>query len=131
LSRFPELRRIRDEPVTREEMEETRSYMLGVFPYTVQGMGDVARRLADIAVYGLPDDYYERYLRTIASLSRTDLQEAARRHLDPDRLALVAVGPADPLRRQLEGLGEIVVRSADDLAATGAGLPGPPAAHVG
>ena len=126
-----ELRRIRDEPVTREEMEETRSYMLGVFPYTVQGMGDVARRLADIAVYGLPDDYYERYLRTIASLSRTDLQEAARRHLDPDRLALVAVGPADPLRRQLEGLGEIVVRSADDLAATGAGLPGPPAAHVG
>jgi len=36
-----ELRRIRDEPVTREEMEETRSYMLGVFPYTVQSMGDL------------------------------------------------------------------------------------------
>jgi zinc protease len=126
-----ELRRIRDEPVTREEMEETRSYMLGVFPYTVQGIGDVARRLADIAVYGLPDDYYERYLRTIASLSRADLQEAARRHLDPDRLALVAVGPADPLCRQLEGLGEVVVRSADDLAGAAAGLPGPPAAQVG
>lgn len=111
-----ELRRIRDEPVTREEMEETRSYMLGVFPYTVQGMSDVARRLADIAVYGLPDDYYERYLRTIAALSRADLQEAARRHLDPARLAIVAVGPADPLRRQLDGLGEVAVRSADDLA---------------
>jgi predicted Zn-dependent peptidase len=126
-----ELRRIRDEPVTREEMEETRSYMLGVFPYTVQGMSDVARRLADIAVYGLPDDYYERYLRTIASLSRADLQEAARRHLDPDRLAIVAVGPADPLRRQLEGLGEVAVRSGDDLAGTAAGLPGPPASKVG
>lgn len=126
-----ELRRIRDEPVTREEMEETRSYMLGVFPYTVQGMSDVSRRLADLAVYGLPDDYYERYLRTIASLSRADLQEAARRHLDPDRLAIVAVGPADPLRRQLEGLGEVVVRSVDDLAGTAAGLPGPPAGQVG
>jgi zinc protease len=113
-----ELRRIRDEPVTREEMEETRSYMLGVFPYTVQGISDVARRLADIAVYGLPGDYYERYLRTIASLSRADLQQAARRHLDPDRLAIVAVGPADQLCRQLEGLGEVVVRSADDLAGT-------------
>jgi zinc protease len=108
-----ELRRIRDEPVTREEMEETRSYMLGVFPYTVQSMGDLARRLADIAVYGLPDDYYDRYLRAIASLRRADVQEAARRHLDPDRLAIVAVGPADQLRGQLEGLGETVVRSAD------------------
>jgi len=120
-----ELRRIRDEPVTREEMEETRSYMLGVFPYTVQGMGDLARRLADIAVYGLPDDYYERYLHTIASLSRAAVQEAARRHLDPDRLAIVAVGPADRLRGQLEGLGEVVVRSADDLAGTTAGVAGP------
>jgi len=115
-----ELRRIRDEPVTRDEMEETRSYMLGVFPYTVQSMGDLARRLADIAVYGLPDDYFDRYLRAIASLSRADVQEAARRHLDPDRLAIVAVGPADRLRGQLEGLGEVTVRSADDPAtATG------------
>jgi zinc protease len=115
-----ELRRIRDEPVTSDEMEETRSYMLGVFPYTVQSMGDLARRLADIAVYGLPDDYFDRYLRAIASLSRADVQEAARRHLDPDRLAIVAVGPADPLRGQLEGLGEVAVRSTDDPAtATG------------
>jgi zinc protease len=113
-----ELRRIRDEPVTREEMEETRSYMLGVFPYTVQSMGDLARRLADLAVYGLPDDHYDRYLRAIASLSRADVQEAARRHLDPDRLAIVAVGPSDALRGQLEELGEVVVRFADDPALT-------------
>jgi zinc protease len=110
-----ELRRIRDEPVTREEMEETRSYMLGVFPYTVQSIGDVSRRLADLAVHGLPDDYYDRYLRAIASLSRADVQEAAQRHLNPDGLAVVAVGPADPLRGQLAALGEVTVRSAEEL----------------
>jgi zinc protease len=116
-----ELRRIRDEPVTREEMEETRSYMLGVFPYTVQSIGDLSRRLADLAVYGLPDDHYDSYLRAIASLSRADVQEAARRHIDPDRLAVVAVGPAEQLRGQLEPLGEVTVRSAHDLpAAAGA-----------
>jgi zinc protease len=112
-----ELRRIRDEPVTREEMEETRSYMLGVFPYTVQSIGDVSRRLADLAVYGLPDDHFDRYLRAIASLSRADVQEAARRHIDPDRLAVVAVGPAELLRGQLEPLGEVTLCSADDLTA--------------
>ena len=63
-----ELRRIQDEPVSEVEMEETRSYMLGVFPYTVQSIADLAKRLADLAVYGLPDDYYDRYLRALGSL---------------------------------------------------------------
>jgi zinc protease len=106
-----ELRRIQDEPVETAELEETRSYMLGVFPYTVQGLGDVTRRLADLAVYDLPDDHYDRYLRTIASTSRADLREAAQRHLHPDRLAIVAVGPAEVLRPQFEPLGEVVVSS--------------------
>jgi len=114
-----ELRRIRDEPVTGKEMEETRSYMLGVFPYTVQSIGDLSRRLADLAVYGLPDDHFDRYLRAIASLRRREVQEAARAHLDPDRLAVVAVGPAEQLRGQLGALGEVSVRSADRRPATG------------
>jgi zinc protease len=105
-----ELRRIQDEPVSPEEMEATRSYVLGVFPYTVQSIGKIARGLSDLAVYGLPDDYWDRYLRAVASLSRDDVQEAARRHLDPGRLAVVAVGPAEELRRQLEPLGEVEVR---------------------
>src|SRR5258708_27839192 len=88
--------------------------MLGASPYPVQGMGALARRPADIAAHGLPEDHYDRYLRAIASLSRTDVQEAARRHLDPDRLAIVAVGPADRPRGQLEGLAPVTVRSADD-----------------
>jgi zinc protease len=111
-----ELRRIQDEPISPGELEETRSYKLGVFPYTVQTIADLAKRLADLAVYGLPDDHFDNYLRALASLTRDDLQEAARRHLHPDHLAIVAVGPADPLRAQLEPLGEVVVRSADDLA---------------
>jgi zinc protease len=112
-----ELRRIREELVGEVEMEETRSYMLGVFPYTVQSVADLAKRLADLAVHGLPDDHYDRYLHAIASLTRDDVQQAAFRHLSPDRLAIVAVGPAEALRSQLEGLGEVVTRSSDELAA--------------
>jgi zinc protease len=109
-----ELRRIQDEPVGEDEMEETRSYMLGVFPYTVQSIGDLARRLADLALYQLPDDHFDRYLRGVASLTRADLQEAARRHLHPDRLAIVAVGPAALLRPQLEPLGELMPSTAGE-----------------
>jgi zinc protease len=111
-----ELRRIQDEPVSADEMEETRSYILGVFPYTVQTIADLARRLADLAIYGLPDDHYDRYLRTVATLSRADVQDAARRHLRPGQSAIVAVGPAELLRPQFADLGEVTVRAIDDPA---------------
>jgi zinc protease len=104
-----ELRRIQDEPVGEDEMDESRSYKLGVFPQTVQTIADLTRRLADLAVFGLPDDYFDRYLERVAACGRAELQEAARRHLHPERAAIVAVGPAAQLLPQLESLGEVEV----------------------
>lgn len=104
-----ELRRIREEPVEPHEMDETVSYMMGVYPYTLQTIGDVAKRLEVLAVYGLPDDYYDGYTDRLAAATREQLLEAARRHVDPERIAIVAVGPADEVVPQLEGLGEVTV----------------------
>lgn len=100
-----ELHRIRDEPVTAEELDDTRSYMIGVFPYTLQQLGDLSARLEILAVYGLPDDYYDHYPRELAAVDAERVQEVARRYLHPERLVIVAVGPAAELVPQLEGLG--------------------------
>jgi zinc protease len=105
-----ELRRIREEPVEPDELSETLSYMIGVYPYTLQTMGDVAKRLEILSVYGLPDDYYDTYVDRLAAVTREDLLAAAQQHLHPDHIAIVAVGPADVLVPQLEGLGEVTVR---------------------
>ena len=82
---------------------------LGVFPYSLQTVGDVSRRLETMVVFGLPDDYYTHYLERIAATTREEVQEVARRHLDPERLAIVAVGPAEILEPQFEGLGPVTV----------------------
>jgi zinc protease len=107
-----ELRRIREAPVEPGELDETRRYIVGVFPYTVQTIGDLAKRLETMTIYGLPDDYYTRYLEKVAGVTREEILEAARRHLDPERCAVVAVGPADVLEPQLAGLGPVTVWSA-------------------
>jgi zinc protease len=106
-----ELRRVREDLVEPEELSETRSYMVGVFPYTVQTIGDLAKRLETLTVYGLPDDYYNRYLERLDTVTREEILQVARRHLDPKRIAVVAVGPAGTLEKQLEGLGPIAVWS--------------------
>jgi len=104
-----ELRRIREDLVEPEEIDETRSYILGVFPYTFQTISDFAKRLETLAIYGLPSDYYDTYQERLTALSREELREAACRHLDPEHIAVVAVGPADTLVPQLEGLGPVTV----------------------
>lgn len=113
-----ELRRIREELVEPHELEETLSYMIGVYPYTVQTAGEVAKRLEILSVYGLPDDYYDTYVDRLAAVTREDLLKGAREHLHPDRIAVVAVGPADALVPQFEGIGELTVyRREPELAA--------------
>ncbi len=110
-----ELRRIREALVEPEELEETRSYLIGVFPYTVQTIGDLAKRLETLAVYDLPDDYFTYHLERVASLTREELLDVARRHLDPERVAVVAVGPAADLEPQLADLGPVSVGAEGDV----------------
>lgn len=110
---FAELERLREEPPTAEEMEDSREYLLGVFPTTVQRVTGRLARLEALVVHRLPDDYYDDYAERLLAITADDVRAAAERHLDPDRFVVVAVGPADELRPQLEGLGaEVQVHGA-------------------
>lgn len=106
-----EMRRMQQEKVTEEELRETQDYLVGAFPSTLQTVSTLAKRLETLAVFGLPDDYYETYPALLRDLTPDTVRAAARRYLDPDRLAVVAVGPAEELTRQLEPLGPVTVRT--------------------
>lgn len=102
-----EIRRLQDEPVTEEELADTQSYLLGIFPFTLQRIEGLADRLADLAVFDLPRDYFGSFLDQVAAVTPQDVQEMARRHLDPARLGIVAVGPRELLEGQVEPFGEL------------------------
>ena len=104
-----ELRRIRDERVGDDELAETRSYIEGVFPYTLQGLDGLASRIHSLKLHDLPDDYYDHYLCQIRETTPQDVQEVAQRHLHPELIAIVAAGPAEDLRSQLESLAPVEV----------------------
>lgn len=105
-----ELRRLRERLVEREEIDDAREYLLGVFPYTVQSLDGIGRRLEDLVVFALADDYYERLPDELRRVDRRQVREAARRHLHPERLTIVAVGPAERLRAQLAPFGHLRIR---------------------
>ncbi len=106
-----EVERLRSEPVSAAELAETRQYLVGTFPFTVQTIEGLAGRLAELAIYRLADDYFDRYAETLAAVTPEDLLRVARERLDAAALEVVAVGPAAELLPQLEPLGEVEVVS--------------------
>ncbi len=102
-----ELGRVREEWIGEEELRESSDYLIGAFPYTLQTIGNLIQRLEDLVVFDMPEDLYTYYPGTLGEISGLEARRAARDHLHPDRLAIVAVGPAAALRPQLETLGPV------------------------
>jgi zinc protease len=102
---FSELRRIRTGDVEDRELDDTKSYLMGVFPATVQSSSDIAGRLLDMELYGLPHDYFDRYRDNIAAVGKDDIAAVARKYIDPDRAVIVIVGNAQQIREPLGLLG--------------------------
>ncbi len=100
-----ELRRIRTGHVDDHELDDVKSYLMGVFPATVQSASDVSGRLLDMELYGLPEDYFDRYRENIGAIGKADIAHVAQKYIDPDRALIVIVGNASEIRDSLGGLG--------------------------
>ncbi|HWW62099.1 MAG TPA: pitrilysin family protein [Thermoanaerobaculia bacterium] len=100
-----ELRRIRTGDIEDRELDDTKNYLMGVFPATVQTAGDVASRLVDMELYGLPDDYFDRYRENIAAIGKAEIEHVAQKYINPDAVLIVIVGNANQIREPLGTLG--------------------------
>jgi zinc protease len=108
-----EIQRMRSEPVQPAELSLATSYLDGVFPIRYETTSAVAAALANQAIFGLPDDYFDTYRDRIRHVTAESVQRAAQRHLHPDRLQAVVVGDAaisEKLRAL--GFGEFMQREA-------------------
>ncbi|MBI3158339.1 MAG: insulinase family protein [Chloroflexi bacterium] len=88
-----EIRRLVEEPVSTEELSDSQEAAIGRLPLSMESNGGVAGALVNIEKHGLGLDYYERYPAVVRAVTREDALAAARRYLDPERLAIAAAGP--------------------------------------
>lgn len=100
-----ELRRMRTGDIEDRELDDVKSYLMGVFPATVQTATDIAGRLIDMELYGLPEDYFDHYRENIAAVTKDEITRVANKYLDPDRVVVVIVGNASQIREPLGSLG--------------------------
>jgi predicted Zn-dependent peptidase len=91
--------------ITAEERERTINNRTRGLAGNFETSDDVLAGLQSIELYGWPDDYYERLAERYRGMTIAQLDQAARRVLDPSKLIWVVVGDAAKVRPQLEKLG--------------------------
>lgn len=111
-----EIDRTRDSAVSTDELELATKYLGGVFPIRYETTGAVASALAMASVYGLPDDYFVTYRDRIGAVTADDVLQAARTHLRPEAMQILAVGDASAIAGPLSALqlGEPELTNADE-----------------
>jgi len=109
-----EIDRLRQEPVSEAELRDAKGALVLGLPADFATAGAIAGRLADLSVYGLPDDYWNRYAELVQQVTAEDVRRFARERLDLSRLTLVMVASPDVVKAQLADLpiGPVEVRPA-------------------
>lgn len=82
---------IRRKPVKKNELARAKKYLIGSFPMRVETQRRLADFLAQVEYYGLGLDYPGRYPALIGSVTRSKVQDVARRYLHPDQCIVVVV----------------------------------------
>jgi predicted Zn-dependent peptidase len=88
-----------------EELAKARDYLAGVFPLRMETTAQLASRLAELIIYGLPDDHYHLYRERLRAVDVEIARGAVERHLHPERTSVVIVGDADRISVPVEALG--------------------------
>lgn len=99
--------RLRKEPVTDEELEEAKEAFVNSFVFSFTSASSIVGRLMGLEYDGLPKDFLQQLRDKVVKLTKDDLLQAARKHLHPERLRILAVGSADVLPRVLSSFGEV------------------------
>lgn len=87
-----EIKNIRENPVSDQELSEAKSFLMGSFPLRVDSTAKLAHVLAQVEFYGLGFDYFSQYPKWIEQVTKEDVQRVAKQYLDPQHYALVVVG---------------------------------------
>jgi predicted Zn-dependent peptidase len=113
---FNELNRIR-EPIPPDELSRAKNYVARRFPAGFETTQEISRRLEELLVYHLPEDYFSNYVQNIEAVTADDVRRVAQKYIQPDRFVAVITGDRkliEPVIRALD-LGPITVLSIDDV----------------
>jgi zinc protease len=111
-----ELTRIRTRAAA-EEVERARNYLAYGYAQDFETTRQMAARLAEQWLYGLPEDTFSSFVPRALAVGGAQVEATARGVVDPGKLAIVVVGDRSKVESGIAALrlGPIDVLTVDDL----------------
>ncbi len=91
-----ELQSLLEKGFTDQEIDESKSYMIGSIPRQLETNAAIASFLLSVDTFGLGLDYDQRLPGLIGGVTKSAAEAAARRLLDPQRATVAVAGPWTP-----------------------------------
>ncbi|WP_394420441.1 insulinase family protein [Tenacibaculum mesophilum] len=111
-----EINKIRYQKVTPEELKNSKAEYIGSFVRNVQKPSVAANFALNIARYNLPNNFYEKYLENINSVTLDDVQNAAIKHFRGDKARIIITGKGIDVLKNLEKTSEYKINYFDAYA---------------
>jgi zinc protease len=109
-----ELARMASQPPSEEEVGLARRFLVNGYPLQFQSLEAIITQWMAADFYGIPFETLDHYADSLEATGAAQVAEAARRWLDPARVTVVVVGPAETLRGPLAALGPVEVVHPED-----------------
>ena len=106
-----EFKRLGDEPVPAQELEDTKRYVAGGYLLNNQMQAAVAATLAGNWLVGLPAEFLGQYVPKIRAVDAVQVQAMSRTYFDPKDQSIVVVGDPKAVAEQLKPYGTFEIRA--------------------
>lgn len=116
-----ELKRLRDEKVSTDELENAKRAIVGSFALSLEQPQSLLQNIILQKIYDLPATYWDTYPQRVAAVTAEDIQTVAQKYIDLGHLQIVAVGDAAKTRTVLAKYGTVEVYDADGKPVSGGG----------
>jgi zinc protease len=90
-----EIKRYTSEPVTDEELNDSKANFIGRMPIALESNGGVAGALLNIERFQLGLDYFVKYADLVKAVTTEQILQTAKKYLHADKLAIVSAGTED------------------------------------
>ena len=92
-----EIRRIREEKVSAEELETAKRGLVETFPRQFESKPAMLRLFVNDEWTKRPAEFWNTFRRKVEAVTADDLLRVAQKHLDPEKMAILVVGDWDAI----------------------------------
>jgi len=104
-------------PVSDDEISEAKNATINSFVFRFQQRNQILAQYLNLKLLGYPANYLDRYIDNVRKITKADIQEAAKKYMDPDKMIVLVVGDEKRFDKPLSAVGKVVRIDLDKIIA--------------